>query len=351
MGNPYGLAIDVQNLLNQNQSYYSTIYIWDNETLSYKTHNGISGDIYQGLVAPFEGFWIQTLNLDSSDFIFDYESMIVNSYGNGGRNTSTPSDSTGYGVITFESGGYESSVYVSFSESGDVNLDPADARRIVPMQPSTHLTSMIYESGKSLSINNLPFNLNNDVMYPLDVMMLEVTETGYETQEAEIEISYDLSQLPEGIMLALRDNSTGDMMYLEGSSLETSLQSKGSFDYPSGHMPNYPELGESQFTLVVYGTLASVEEDIIPETYALSQAYPNPFNPSTVIGYDLPVDSYVQLDIYDITGRHVSSLIDGMVRAGKQEFTWTTNQLASGIYLVKLVTGGKTFNQKITYLK
>ena len=116
-------------------------------------------------------------------------------------------------------------------------------------------------------------------------------------------------------------------------------------------MSNYPELGESQFMLFVYGTLASVEEDIIPETYALSQAYPNPFNPSTVIGYDLPVDSYVQLDIYDITGRHVSSLIDGMVRAGKQEFTWTTNQLASGIYLVKLVTGGKTFNQKITYLK
>ena len=97
-----------------------------------------------------------------------------------------------------------------------MNLDPADARRIVPMQPSTHLTSMIYESGKSLSINNLPFNLNNDVMYPLDVMMLEVTETGYETQEAEIDISYEV---PEGIMLALRDNSTGDMMYLEGSSI------------------------------------------------------------------------------------------------------------------------------------
>ena len=192
-----------------------------------------------------------------------------------------------------------------FPESGDVNLDPADARRIVPMQPSIHLTSMIYESGKSLSINNLPFNLNNDVMSPLDVMMLEVTKRDMK-HKAEIDISYDLSQLPEGIMLALRDNSTGDMMYLEGSSLETSLQSKGSFDYPSGHMSNYPELGESQFTLFVYGTLASVKEDIIPETYALSQAYPNPFNPSTVIGYDLPVDSYVQLDIYDITERHVT---------------------------------------------
>ncbi len=349
LGNPYGLALDVESLLIDNPNFSSTVYVWDNEITGYKTHNGIVGDLNEGLISPFSGFWIEA-NQSGNSFSFK-ESSIENSYGDTTRNTSTHSDSTGYGVITFESEGYESSVYVSFSESGDVNLDPADARRIVPMQPSTHLTSMIYESGKSLSINNLPFNLNNDVMYPLDVMMLEATETGYETQEAEIDISYDLSQLPEGIMLALRDNSTGDMMYLEGSSLETSLQSKGSFDYPSGHMSNYPELGESQFTLFVYGTLASVEEDIIPETYALSQAYPNPFNPSTVIGYDLPVDSYVQLDIYDITGRHVRSLVDGMVRAGKQEFTWTTNQLASGIYLVKLVTGGKTFNQKITYLK
>ena len=116
-------------------------------------------------------------------------------------------------------------------------------------------------------------------------------------------------------------------------------------------MSNYPEVGSSQLTLFVYSTLASVEAEIIPETYALSQAYPNPFNPSTVIGYDLPMDSYVKMDVYDIRGRHVSSLVDGIVRAGKQEFTWTTNQLASGIYLVKLVTGGQTFNQKITYLK
>ena len=219
------------------------------------------------------------------------------------------------------------------------------------MQPSNHLTSMIYESGKSLSINNLPLALNNDFSYPLDVMMLEATETGYETQEAQVSISYDLSHLPEGITLALKDNLTGEMIYLEGASSATSLPSKGSFNYPTEHMSNYPEVGASQLTLFVYSTLASVEAEIIPETYALSQAYPNPFNPSTVIGYDLPMDSYVKMDVYDITGRHVSSLVDGMVRAGKQEFTWTTNQLASGIYLVKLVTGGQTFNQKITYLK
>ena len=94
------------------------------------------------MISPFSGFWIEA-NQSGNSFSFNDE----NSYSDTTRNNSSTSlDSTGYGVITFESGGYESSVYVSFSESGDVNLDPADARRIVPMQPSTHLTSMIYES-------------------------------------------------------------------------------------------------------------------------------------------------------------------------------------------------------------
>ena len=347
LGNPYGLALDVETLLADNQNFSSTVYVWDNDIIGYKTHNGIAGDLDDGLISPFSGFWIEA-NQSGNSFSFN-EASIANSYGDTTRNA-TP-DSTGYGVLTFESSGYSSSIYVSFSESGAVNLDPADARRIVPMQPSNHLTSMIYESGKSLSINNLPLALNNDFSYPLDVMMLEATETGYETQEAQVSISYDLSQLPEGVTLALKDNLTGDMIYLEGFSSEISLPSKGSFNYPTEHMSNYPEVGASQLTLFVYSTLASVEAEIIPETYALSQAYPNPFNPSTVIGYDLPMDSYVKMDVYDIRGRHVSNLVDGMVRAGKQEFTWTTNQLASGIYLVKLVTGGQTFNQKITYLK
>ena len=85
---------------------------------------------------------------------------------------------------------------MSLFQNQVMNLDPADYCSNAAFNSSYKHDIM---SSITLSINNLPFNLNNDVMYPLDVMMLEVTETGYETQEAEIDISYDLSQLPKGL--------------------------------------------------------------------------------------------------------------------------------------------------------
>jgi hypothetical protein len=97
--------------------------------------------------------------------------------------------------------------------------------------------------------------------------------------------------------------------------------------------------------------MASVEQEIIPEKFALAQPYPNPFNPTTMIGYDLPMDSYVKLDVYDITGRHVAKLVDGVVGAGRQEFKWTSSQLASGIYLIRMETSERIFNRKVTFLK
>jgi flagellar hook assembly protein FlgD len=83
----------------------------------------------------------------------------------------------------------------------------------------------------------------------------------------------------------------------------------------------------------------------------LHSAYPNPFNPSTLIGYDLPRDSHVSLEIFDLNGRLVKTLINGYFRAGKHQVAWNADQISSGIYLVRLVTGKKVFNQKITYLK
>ena len=102
LGNPYGLALDVESLLIDNPNFSSTVYVWDNEITGYKTHNGIVGDLDEGLISPFSGFWIEA-NQSGNSFSFN-ESSIENSYGDTTRNTSTPSDSTGYGVITFESG-------------------------------------------------------------------------------------------------------------------------------------------------------------------------------------------------------------------------------------------------------
>ena len=58
-------------------------------------------------------------------------------------------------------------------------------------------------------------------------MMLSTTETGYETQEAQINISYETSGVPEGITLALKDQSTGELYFLDGTSIEAIIPAKG----------------------------------------------------------------------------------------------------------------------------
>ena len=116
-------------------------------------------------------------------------------------------------------------------------------------------------------------------------------------------------------------------------------------------MATYPVVGQSQFTLSVYGTLAAAEDDILPERLTLHSAYPNPFNPSTIISFDLPDADMVSLDIFDIAGRQVASLISEYKIPGSHQINWNPGNLSSGIYLVNLVVGTETFNQKITFIK
>lgn len=82
----------------------------------------------------------------------------------------------------------------------------------------------------------------------------------------------------------------------------------------------------------------------------MSQNYQNPFNPSTVIRYDLPVDSYVVLQIYDALGRLVATPVQGEVAAGYREARWDASAVASGLYLYGISAVSKevvsrTFNQ------
>jgi chitodextrinase len=87
----------------------------------------------------------------------------------------------------------------------------------------------------------------------------------------------------------------------------------------------------------------------IPTYFDLAQNYPNPFNPATVIKYQLPAFSTVRLSVYDILGREVATLVDGVKEAGFYTATFDGSKVASGIYFTRLVAlpqnGGKPFVQ------
>jgi poly(3-hydroxybutyrate) depolymerase len=74
----------------------------------------------------------------------------------------------------------------------------------------------------------------------------------------------------------------------------------------------------------------------LPARSTLSQNYPNPFNPKTVISYQLPINSYLTLKIYDMLGREVATLFDGVRQAGNYVVTFDGSGLASGVYFYRM---------------
>ena len=355
VGNPYGLHVDISQMLTDNRSrFHSTVYKKDDVNPGYKTHNGVIGDIDQGLIKPFDGFWVQA-GPEGNSFDFSEDCMQKGHMVYDGGARSVTNESTGSATFTFSNGEFTSSVYLSFTEDGEINLDPADAKRIIPMSPAEHLTSMVRESSKSLSINNLPYVLTTDIALELDVMLLSPNEEGYETQAGQVNLTWDIMDLPDGISLTLVNNFTGQNINLYGfPSANVNLPSKGGFSFPDEIMQSYPFVDEAQFSLYVSSDFATSENDkeIIPDEITLHNAYPNPFNPSTMISFEIIEVDKVSLNIFDLTGRKVASLINNdVMMPGYHKISWNPGLLPSGVYVVELVTSVKSFNQKVTYIK
>ncbi|HQY20202.1 MAG TPA: T9SS type A sorting domain-containing protein [Ignavibacteria bacterium] len=76
----------------------------------------------------------------------------------------------------------------------------------------------------------------------------------------------------------------------------------------------------------------------IPQDFSLHQNFPNPFNPSTVIKYDLPKEGFVKIKIYDLTGREIRSLVNEVKQAGSYSTVFNGANLSSGVYFYKLET-------------
>lgn len=83
----------------------------------------------------------------------------------------------------------------------------------------------------------------------------------------------------------------------------------------------------------------------------LDQNFPNPFNPSTIISYQVPVAGHVSLKIFDLLGREVSTVFDDHVEAGTHKVQWNATGLAGGVYVCRLIVGGFAQSKKLLFLK
>ncbi len=118
------------------------------------------------------------------------------------------------------------------------------------------------------------------------------------------------------------------------------------------------ELAETQLS-DYYGNLLEVTIDkqaAMPTAYALHQNYPNPFNPITTIMYELPAPSHVRIEIFNILGQNVATLLDRQEEAGIHSVQWDSNdesgrKVSSGVYFYRITTAEFTAERKMILMK
>ncbi len=347
LGNPYGYSLSIQQLAADN-SGYGPVYIWDSAAGAYKNHNGTTGDIADGLIAPFQGFFSQAA-AGATSYTFTESSISTGT----GTNYRTAVESEGSGVIAFTSGDQVSKVFLSFNLTGDFGMDHSDASRLLPLSHNDHLVSMFYVDDEAVAINNLPYDFNADLSVDLDVMHLQVTDSSFDPVSETITMTWDLSDVPEGINIVMMNNETYTIINLhEVDEYTFTLEDKDGFELEENVVGSYPLVGQSQFTMFISSATAGSDEAVLPKTFTLQPAYPNPFNPSTTIRYSIPETGSVLMKIYDLSGREVSTLIDQVMPAGFHSLSWNPqNTAAAGIYIIQVISGKEVLNQKITYLK
>ena len=122
-----------------------------------------------------------------------------------------------------------------------------------------------------------------------------------------------------------------------------------------GTLDTYADNGP--FKLTIDGSQLGIEAgEMVPETFALHANYPNPFNPTTTISYDLPEQAQVTLGIYNLLGKQIKTLVNQSQDAGKRIAVWDGTddlgrQVSAGVYLYQIQAGDFIQTRKMLLLK
>jgi hypothetical protein len=168
-----------------------------------------------------------------------------------------------------------------------------------------------------------------------------------------------------GFVFVGTDGSAPGLM----ESTEPYAQPYHSYTYASGssgtnwYVFTANSAGDTAYKYVVrayvhFGTVTGVSQpiELVPSTFTLGNNYPNPFNPSTTIRYSIPITGYVRLRVFDVSGREVASLVNGVQSAGTHVVNWHGTDdggrtLASGAYFYTLESLGQQITRRMVLLK
>lgn len=364
VGNPYGTSINwgAQSGWNKN-NIDATYYVWsdsaNNGNGSYLSWNGITGTLKNGIIAPWQGFWIKA-NASSPEF------SINDSTKNSGGTLMKVSEASTI-KLKAKSEDMSSQAVVLFYKDAIPEKDQYDAYKLKPLS-SDYLSLFssfpleVYEENTQLDINALPDHLSGKWEVPVDVD-LSVTDTS--KTKTEITLTWELNKLPESwsfILFDQKENQQYDLNDIAEITFDVSHEKRSKpidvknltpFHRGGPKVLKAKSVDESRFILQISaGEAVSVEEETqLPASVELDQNYPNPFNPTTTIGYGVPENSEVTLEVFDVLGRKVATLLSEERRnAGRHTISFDASNLASGMYIYRLRAGNVVMIKKFTLI-
>ena len=358
IGNPFGATLNWDDASNWTEKVNidNTVYVWDKNANGgngeYLVWNGVTGSLGNGLIAPFQGFWIKA-NAPSPSLIADLDIKST-----GGtfykRNNKEKDeldelrDSPTLG-FTLKNDQSEKESFIMFSEQGLVGKDRFDAYQLEPFTDTYLELYTKHKDGSPLVINHLPRKFGKELEIPI---YIDAFKNGAGISGAfEISLS-SLNNIPESWEIKLENLSNGNENILQqGESINFSFNSTDTKNKATtGYKVKQNKQSSSpQFILKIS---PGDDADGVPSEFKLKQNYPNPFNPSTTFVFELPVQSPVTLEVYDILGRKVTSVIQNITyQAGSYDVFWDASSLASGIYLYRITTTEGVLVKKMTLIK
>ncbi|MDF1612632.1 T9SS type A sorting domain-containing protein [Stygiobacter electus] len=173
---------------------------------------------------------------------------------------------------------------------------------------------------------------------------IELVNTNGKTVKAEFNASdYEQSKLT--------DNKTS--YKVDCSNIEDGIYYLRVKCKPSGNTFYYVNDMESEepATLNKSYNEIKIAENEIPTSYSLGDNYPNPFNPTTKISFSLPQKSQIKLKVFDVLGREIQILADGVYEAGKYEVEFNATNLPNGVYFYNFTTGRNSITKKMMLIK
>ena len=351
-GNPYPHTIDWD--LISKTDLNATTRVWDDVSGAYKYWGSNTGSLTNGLIAPYQGFWVKASGGTGS---FTIQEADISTTAGSFIGRINDSDSIMTARFDISMGDMSSSTYFSFNNTGSLEYDNGDASNSIPLQASNHIEIMTYADNIPLKINNLPFEIGTTLI-PMEIMILDVEDESYTTKSGEVIFSWDTQQIYPQIDTRILDNATGEIINLITlpSIGYHVFQINGGDNFPaqtSSVNDTYPLLDTPRFHIIFeQSTVVNVNEKNLPHSFSIDQIYPNPFNPSLNIDFSIKDGGQLLFEVYDLKGRMFKSEVYNYDIKGNYSILWQPAKISSGIYFIVLNFDNKYVEtKKVSFLK